>query len=254
MRLRIHDNKRDLGEVAAREGADAIRAAIGVKGHASIILATGVSQFEMFGSLVREAVDWSRVTAFHLDEYVGLGLDHPASFRRYLEERFVRQISGLREFVAIDGLTAEPKAELTRLNRRIAGETIDVCFAGIGENGHLAFNDPPADFDTEDPFILVTLDEACRRQQMGEGWFETFDDVPTEAISMSIHEIMRSEKLILSASDTRKATAVQDAVEGPITNTHPASIIRRHDDCLLHLDPAAAAMLSTDSRKKYCDY
>lgn len=246
MRLSIHDDKEMLGEVAACEGADAIRAAIGTKGSAAVVLATGVSQFEMLDVLVREEIDWSKVTAFHLDEYVGMSNDHPASFRRYLEERFVRQVSGLGEFVAIDGRAIAPSAELARLNRRIANETIDVCFAGIGENGHLAFNDPPADFDVDEPFILVELDDACRHQQMGEGWFETFDDVPSQAISMSIRQMMKSKKLILSVSDARKAEAVWDAVEGSVANIHPASIIQNHRDCSLHLDPAAAAMLDAD--------
>ena len=246
MRLSIHDDKKMLGGVAAREGADAIRAAIGAKGSAAIVLATGVSQFEMLDVLVREEIDWPKVTAFHLDEYVGMGNDHPASFRRYLEERFVRQVSELGEFVAIDGKATSPSAELARLNQRIANETIDVCFAGIGENGHLAFNDPPADFDIDEPFILVELDDACRRQQMGEGWFETIDDVPSRAISMSIRQMMKSKKLVLSVSDTRKAKAVSDTVEGPVINIHPASIVRDHDDCSLHLDPAAAAMLGAD--------
>ncbi len=246
MRLSIHDDKRMLGKIAAQEGADAIRAAISTRGSAAIVLATGVSQFEMLDVLAREEIDWSKVSAFHLDEYIGMGKDHPASFRRYLEERFVRHVSGLREFVAIDGAAADPNTELTRLNRRIANESVDVCFAGIGENGHLAFNDPPADFDIDEPFILVELDDACRRQQMGEGWFETFDDVPSRAISMSVRQMMKSRKLILSVSDARKAKVVLDAVEGPVTNTHPASIIRDHGDCSLHLDPAAADMLSAD--------
>ncbi|MGI9504205.1 MAG: glucosamine-6-phosphate deaminase [Geminicoccaceae bacterium] len=248
MRLSIHDDKKMLGEVAAREGADAIRAAIGTKCSAAIVLATGVSQFEMLDVLVREEIDWSKVTAFHLDEYIGIGNDHPASFRCYLEERFVRQVSALGEFVAIDGNATVPSAELVRLNRRIANETVDVCFAGIGENGHLAFNDPPADFDVDSPFILVELDDACRHQQMGEGWFETFNDVPSRAISMSIRQMMKSRKMILSVSDARKAKAVLDVVEGPVTNIHPASIIQNHGDCSLHLDPAAAAVLGADRR------
>lgn len=246
MRLSIHDDKKMLGRVAAREGADAIRAAIGAKGNAVIILATGVNQFEMLDVLVREEIDWSKVSAYHLDEYIGMGNDHPASFRRYLEERFVRHVSGLGDFVAIDGTAADPNTELTRLNRLIANETVDVCFAGVGENGHLAFNDPPADFDVDEPFILVELDDACRRQQMGEGWFETFDDVPSRAISMSIRQMMTSKKLILSVSGARKATAILDAIEGPVTNIHPASIIQDHGDCSLHLDPAAAGMLSAE--------
>jgi len=247
MRLRIHDDKQMLGKVAANEGADAIRTAIANKGSAAIVLATGVSQFEMLDALVHQKIDWSKVSAFHLDEYIGMGNDHPASFRRYLEERFVRQVRGLADFVAIDGKVADPNVELIRLNRRIASDTIDVCFAGIGENGHLAFNDPPADFDADEPFILVELDDACRRQQMGEGWFETFDDVPSRAISMSIRQMMRSKKLILSVSDARKAKAVLETIEGPVTNSHPASIIQDHGDCSLHLDPAAAGLLSADS-------
>lgn len=246
MRLCIHDDKTALGRAAAREGADAIRAAIGARGGAAIVLATGASQFDMLDSLVREEIDWSKVTTFHLDEYVGIGPDHPASFRRYLAERFVQHASGLAEFVAIDGTAPDLGAELGRLNRRIAARTVDVCFAGIGENCHLAFNDPPADFDVDDPYILVKLDEACRRQQMGEGWFETLDDVPARAISMSIRQMMTSRKLVLSVPDARKAKAVLDAVEGPVTNAHPASIIRQHGDCSLHLDPAAAGMLSAD--------
>jgi glucosamine-6-phosphate deaminase len=246
MRLRLHDDKVTLGEIAAREGAHAIRAAIDARGGATIVLATGVSQFEMLDVLVQEEIDWSKVSAFHLDEYIGLGVDHPASFRRYLEERFVRHVEGLGAFNAIDGKAAEASAELSRLNRKLADEAVDVCFAGIGENGHLAFNDPPANFDVDDPFILVALDDACRRQQMGEGWFPTFEDVPSQAISMSIRQMIKAKKLILSVSDTRKAKAVLGAVEGPVTNTLPASIIQRHGNCSLHLDHAAAALLSTD--------
>ena len=246
MRLSIHDDKTVLGNAAAREGANVIRAAIEANGGATVIVATGASQFEMLNALVREEIDWSKVVVFHLDEYVGVGVDHPASFRRYLEERLVQHVDGLGEFVAIDGMAPDLDAELSRLNLRIAGEAVDVCFAGIGENCHLAFNDPPADFDVDEPFILVELDAACRRQQMGEGWFETVDDVPAHAISMSIRQIMKARKLILSVPDARKAQAVSDAVEGEVTNTHPASIIQKHDDCSLHLDPAAAKKLSAE--------
>jgi len=247
MRLFMHDDKTLLGKAAAREGADAVRHAISAKGSATIVLATGLSQFEMLETLVCEDIDWSKVTAFHLDEYVGLDIDHPASFRRYLDERFVRHVGGLADFVAIDGAASDLGAELSGLNGRIAERTVDVCFAGIGENCHLAFNDPPADFDIDKPYILVKLDEACRSQQMGEGWFETLADVPTQAISMSIRGMMRSQKLIISVSDERKAEAVSDALEGPVTNVHPASIIRQHGDCSLHLDPAAAGKLSAET-------
>ncbi|MEO8410110.1 MAG: glucosamine-6-phosphate deaminase, partial [Propionivibrio sp.] len=226
--------------------ANAIRAAISRQGQATIIVATGASQFEMLEALVSEDVDWSKVTAFHLDEYIGIAADHPASFRGYLEERFVRRVGTLAEFVAVDGSASATDAELARLNARIGRETVDVCFAGIGENCHLAFNDPPADFATEQPYIVVRLDDACRRQQMGEGWFATLEDVPATAISMSIRQIMKARKLILAVPDQRKAQAVADTVEGPVANRHPASIVQTHGDCSLHLDPASASLLAPD--------
>ncbi|MCB9945278.1 MAG: glucosamine-6-phosphate deaminase [Geminicoccaceae bacterium] len=243
MQIGIHDDAVALGRAAASEGAGAINRALEGKGQAAIIVATGASQFEMLEALVDSEVDWSRVTVFHLDEYIGLDVRHPASFRRYLDERFVGRVGPLAEFVAVNGDADDIGAELDRLNARIARETVDVCFAGIGENCHLAFNDPPADFDTEQPFIMVELDEGCRRQQMGEGWFKTFEDVPAKAISMSIRQIMKARHLVLSVPDERKARAVADAVDGPVTNLHPASIIQRHASCSLHLDKASAGLL-----------
>lgn len=244
MQVLVHPQKQALGATAAAEGAEAIREAIARNGRAAIIVATGASQFEMLDALVDADIDWSRVTVFHLDEYVGLSADHSASFRRYLRERLVARVDGLAEFVAVDGDATDLWAEIARLNSRIAREQIDVCFAGIGENCHLAFNDPPADFDTDAPYIVVDLDEACRRQQMGEGWFATLDDVPARAISMSIRQIMASRHLVLSVPDARKAQAVHDAVEGPVSNLHPASITQKHGTCSLHLDPEAASLLS----------
>lgn len=242
--VRILPDKTSLGSAAAECGAAAIRAALARFGEATIIVATGASQFEMLQALVTaEDIDWSKVTAFHLDEYVGLGTDHPASFRRYLEERFVAPLGGAVRFMPVDGL-AEPQGEAQRLNRLIAGRRIDVCFAGIGENCHLAFNDPPADFETEEPYIVVTLDEACRRQQFGEGWFPSFETVPERAISMSVRQILKSALIVLSVSDTRKAQATRDALEGPITPLHPASILQQHGQAMAFLDPAAAALLS----------
>ena len=244
MDIHIHNDKAALGVAAAREGADAIRSTIANKGHAAIIVATGASQFEMLNALVSETIDWSRVTAFHLDEYVGIGADHPASFRAYLDKRFVRCVSPLQAFIPVNGDALDIEAELKRLNERLSRESIDVCFAGIGENGHLAFNDPPADFKTHDPYIVVKLDEACRRQQLGEGWFETLADVPDKAISMSIHQIMKSVKLILSVPDQRKAEAVKHTVESAVTNQYPASIAQQHADCSLHLDTYSASALT----------
>lgn len=243
MRILVHDNKQALGEKAAADGAEAIRSAIVAKGSAAIIVATGASQFDVLDALVRHDIDWSKVTAFHLDEYVGLDPTHPASFRGYLNERFVARVGTLGEFVPVNGSAEDLDKEVAALNARLAGLEVDVCFAGIGENCHLAFNDPPADFDAEDPYIVVTLDEACRRQQMGEGWFETLEDVPDQAVSMSIRQILKSARIIASAPDERKAAAVADAAEGPVTNVHPASILQTHDDCALHLDLASAQLL-----------
>lgn len=244
MRVQIHKDKQALGKLAAEEGAAAIREAIAEKGHAAIIVATGASQFEMLDVLVESDVNWSCVTVFHLDEYVGLGIDHPASFRRYLQERFVERVAGLKEFVPVNADAQDLDAEVLALGQRIARESIDVCFAGIGENCHLAFNDPPADFETRSPYIVVELDEDCRRQQMGEGWFSSLEEVPKRAVSMSIRQIMDSAKLILSVPDERKALAVKNALEGKVSNRYPASITQEHADVVMHLDLASASLLS----------
>tara|TARA_R110002020_G_scaffold47707_47_gene135943 strand:+ start:731 stop:1465 length:735 start_codon:yes stop_codon:yes gene_type:complete len=243
MKIQKHSNVDNLGEAAGAQGVAAIKAAIEAKGRATVIVATGASQFSMLERLVRAEIDWSRVTAFHLDEYVGLRRDHPASFRRYLQERFIDRLPTLHEFVMVEGDAANLDAELVRLNTRIERETVDVCFAGIGENCHLAFNDPPADFMTEQPYIVVELDEACRRQQLGEGWFESLEAVPRRAVSMSVRQIMKSEKIILSVPDARKAQAVRDAVCAPVSELYPASILQQHPDATLHLDPASASLL-----------
>jgi glucosamine-6-phosphate deaminase len=178
-----------------------------------------------------------------LDEYAGLPLEHPASFRGYLKQRFVDALpKPLREFHYISG-EDDLEKECKRLKALIAPVTIDVACIGIGENAHIAFNDPPADFETEDPYIVVDLDEACRRQQLGEGWFPTLEDVPKRAISMSVRQILMSTTIVCSVPDTRKAEAVKKAVEGPVTPDVPASALQRHADCQLFLDKAAAALL-----------
>jgi glucosamine-6-phosphate deaminase len=244
MLLRVFDTKEEMGCAAAADGAEAIRAAIAQRGHANIILATGASQFEMLGALVKEEVDWSVVTCFHLDEYVSMPMTHPASFRKYLKERFVDRLPvGPAAFHYIDG-QADCQAECRRLDKLIAGSPIDVAFIGIGENGHLAFNDPPADFEAREPYLVVDLDTACRRQQLGEGWFPTLDHVPRQAISMSIPQILRSRKIVCTVPDQRKARAVQRAVEGPVTPEVPASALQRHAATTLFLDIRAAGLLS----------
>jgi glucosamine-6-phosphate deaminase len=240
--LHIFPNKSEMGEAAARCAAEQINRAIAARGQANVILATGASQFEMLGALVTQAVDWSRVTAFHLDEYVGLPISHPASFRRYLKERFVDKVSGLKAFNFVNG-ERDAAAECHRLGALIAPLTIDLACIGIGENGHLAFNDPPADFETETPFLVVTLDEACRRQQVGEGWFHSLEEVPAQAISMSIRQIMKSAAILCTVPDLRKAESVRLAVEGPVTNRLPASILQEHAQCDYYMDAPAALLL-----------
>ena len=247
MNIQIFDSKKELGKQSATDAAEIIQAAIQKKGEANIILATGASQFETLGNLVKEPdIDWSKVTTFHLDEYVDLPETHPASFRKYLKERFEFKVPDLKEAHYIQGDSGNPEEECQRLNKIISKIEIDVALVGIGENGHLAFNDPPADFETEEPYIVVELDKACRKQQMGEGWFDTLDDVPKKAISMSIKQIMKSKHIVCSVPDQRKAEAVRDCMEGEITNLHPASILQAHQQCTVYLDQESASMLTHD--------
>lgn len=245
MDIAISPTRIETGQRAAAQGAAILRDALAARESANIILATGASQFEMLEALVAEpGIDWSRVTVFHLDEYAGLPITHPASFRRYLKERFAGQVpTPVRAFHYINA-EGDLAAECARLATLIEGQTIDVAFIGIGENGHLAFNDPPADFETTVPYIVVDLDLACRKQQLGEGWFPTLDDVPAKAISMSIRRIMASKAIICTVPDERKSEAVVNAVEGPLTNTVPASILRQHEAATLFLDEPAASRLS----------
>jgi glucosamine-6-phosphate deaminase len=240
----VHRDKIAAGAAAANDGAAAVRAALGERSRANIVLATGTSQFEMLDALVREPqIDWHRVTAFHLDEYVAIPVSHRASFRLYLWQRFVTRLPlPLRAFHWIDG-EADPARECARLGAIVRRHPIDVAFVGIGENGHLAFNDPPADFETDEPYIVVELDEACRRQQLGEGWFQTLDDVPRRAISMSVRQILSARKIVCTVPDSRKAEAIRAAVEGPVTPLVPASILQRHPDATLHLDADSASLL-----------
>ncbi len=236
MNVVILDDKEQMGARAASDGATLIRAAIAAEGEAVIIVATGASQFTMLANLIKEPdIDWSKITAFHLDEYIRLPLSHPASFRGYLKQRFVDHVP-LKKFHYIDGEVDPSDKECARLADLILSRQVDVAFVGIGENGHLAFNDPPADFETEAPYIVVNLDDACRQQQLGEGWFPTYDDVPTQAISMSIQQIMKSTSIICTVPDERKAQAVAASLEGRVTNEVPASILQQHEKTTIYLD------------------
>ena len=205
-------------------------------------MATGASQFEFLEALTsRPDIDWSRVEMFHLDEYIGLPADHPASFRRFLLERLIRP-ADIRRYHLLDG-EADPAEVCERVGRALQSAPIDCAFIGIGENGHLAFNDPPADFSTDEPYIVVELDAACRQQQVGEGWFPSIADVPSRAITVSIQGLLDSREIICIVPDARKAQAVQRCLEGPVTPDAPASVLQTHPDTTVYLDSASAALL-----------
>jgi len=243
MDVRVFATKAELGRAAAVDAAAALRDAIAQRGRAHAIAATGASQFEFLDALTATpGIDWPKVVFFHLDEYVGLPESHPASFRRYLKERIVARVRP-GGFHFIEGDAADPAAEARRVGALIRAHPIDAAFVGIGENGHLAFNDPPADFETEEPYLLVTLDEACRRQQLGEGWFEGLEDVPRRAISMSVRQILKSQSIVCVVPDARKARAVRDCLQEDVSPLRPASILRTHPRTTLYLDKASASLL-----------
>jgi len=243
LKVHISNNAKELGILAGLRAAELIKETISQKGFANIILATGTSQFETIQQLISDPeIQWDRVQMFHLDEYIGLSITHKASFRHYLNERFIYLVPTLKIGHLING-ELDPYQECARLADLILQNPIDVALVGIGENGHLAFNDPPADFDTEKPYIVVDLDEACRAQQMGEGWFETMNDVPKQAISMSIKQIMKSVHIVCSVPDERKAQAVTDCLTKPVSNVYPASILQHHAHVDLYLDASSASLL-----------
>ncbi len=249
MKIIITHDTKQLGQAAGHAAAALIRRSISEKGSANIILATGTSQFETLNQLISEpGIDWSNVVMFHLDEYIGLPSTAKASFRNYLKERFIEKVPSLKAAHLINGDAingqADADAECKRLADLIRKYPVDVALVGIGENGHLAFNDPPADFITEQPYIIVSLDDACRRQQLGEGWFPTLADVPKQAITMSIKQIMKSKHIICSVPDSRKAMAVKNTLEQAVSDLYPASILQLHPDCTIYLDEASAALLS----------
>ena len=244
MQCHVFQDKKAMGRAAAARAAACIRQAVADYGESTIILATGASQFEMLEELVEEDVDWTRVTAFHLDEYIGLDASHPASFRKYMRERVADRVP-LRHFEYVRGDAPDAVAECRRLGDLLRGARVDLACIGIGENGHLAFNDPPCDFETGEPYLVVNLNEACRRQQVGEGWFDSLEEVPRQAISMSIRQIMKARDIVCTVPDERKGAALRDAVEGPVTNDVPASILQRHEACHIFADAPAASLLQS---------
>lgn len=241
--LKIFNDKKSLSKAAADHAASAIREAIAAKGSARIVAATAASQIEFLEALTQEArIDWSKVEVFHLDEYIGLPITHPGSFRKMLLEQLIQK-TGITKYHLLDG-DADPSEVVGRVGQAIASAPIDIAFVGIGENGHLAFNDPPADFETEQPYLIVNLDEACRLQQAHEGWFTDIAEVPAQAISMSIRQILKAKEIIAVVPDSRKAQALKICLEGEISPMLPASILRTHPDVTIYLDRNSAALLT----------
>ena len=250
MLIKVFDDKVSLGRAAAEQAATAIRRAIAERGHARIVAATAASQLEFLNALTTSpAIDWAAVEAFHLDEYIGLPVTHPGSFRKMLLEQLVQR-TGIKEYHLLDGDAADPSQVVRREGEALASAPIDIAFLGIGENGHIAFNDPPADFHVEQPYIIVNLDEACRRQQVGEAWFADISQVPRQAISMSVQQILKAKEILAVVPDSRKAPAIKACFEGEITPLAPASILRTHANATVYLDKNSAALLGPGLQAK----
>jgi glucosamine-6-phosphate deaminase len=243
VQVNVLPSKPVTGAAAAKHAAQSLQAVLAKSPIARIIAATGASQFDFLQFLTATpGIDWNRVEMFHLDEYIGLPADHPASFRKYLMERFVRK-TGIRRYHLLDG-EQNPTDVVRLVGKELASGPIDIAFVGIGENGHLAFNDPPADFDTQEPYLIVDLDEACRTQQVNEGWFPSISDVPTRAISMSVQQILKSREIIATVPGPQKARAVKACIEGEISPMAPASILRNHPHTTVYLDTDSASLLT----------
>jgi glucosamine-6-phosphate deaminase len=242
MDIKIFETSKEMGKMAAEHGAMVLNEAIAKKGYARLLLSTGASQFDTLASLVQQDVDWSKVEMFHLDEYINLPESHSASFRKYLKERFVSKIN-LKAAYFVNG-EGDIEANIKKLSEKILEAPIDLGIVGIGENTHIAFNDPPADFNTQDAYIVVNLDDACKRQQMGEGWFDTVDDVPKQAISMSVYQIMQCEQIISCVPYKVKAQAVKRTLEDDFGNMTPSTMLRMHPNLTLYLDNDSASLIN----------
>ena len=247
--LKIFSDKTSLGRAAAEQAATAIKSAIADHGHARIIAATAASQLEFLGALTKmPGIDWKKVEAFHLDEYIGLPITHPGSFRKMLMEQLVSK-TGIPKYHLLPGDAPDPATAIREISRELASAPIDIAFLGIGENGHIAFNDPPADFNTEEPYIIVKLDEPCRQQQVGEAWFSDISQVPTHAISMSALQILKAKEILAVVPDRRKAQAIKACFEGEISPMAPASIVRKHPNATIYLDEGSASLLGPKLRE-----
>ena len=244
MKVIISENSIELGKAAAARSAEIINEAIARQGKARIVLSTGMSQFETIKALTGTDIDWQKVEMFHLDEYIGLPESHPASFRKYLKERFLSQVH-IKQAYLVDG-EDNPQSVIARLSAEIRKEPIDLGLIGIGENAHIAFNDPPADFGTEEAYICVTLNDTCKQQQVREGWFATLDDVPRQAISMSVHQIMLCRQIVSCVPYTVKAKAIKDTLENQLTNLIPATMLKKHPNFTLYIDRESASLIDTN--------
>ena len=246
MKMHVLETPALLGQSAAKQAAGLIKEAIASNGTARILLSTGASQFDTITNLrAYNDIDWTKVEMFHLDEYIGISPDHPASFEKYLRERFIGSELKLKKAHFIKGMT-DPAQAIADVTAEIRKAPIDVALIGIGENAHVAFNDPPADFDTKEAFIIVALDEACKQQQVREGWFATLDDVPKNAITISVYEIMQSKVIISAVPHVQKATAIKNTMENDVTNMIPSTILKTHPNWSLYLDKASASLLSPE--------
>ena len=241
MEIRIAKDRYALGASAAKHVAVVLREVIKTKGSARIVLSTGASQFDTLEALTKEpGIEWDKVEMFHLDEYVDLPETHPASFRKYLQERFVDKVAPLKAVHFVDGT----EAGIADLTDELRKAPIDIGLIGIGENGHIAFNDPPADFDTKEAYIIVNLDDACKRQQMGEGWFATIDDVPKQAVSMTPYQIMECKRIVSCVPHSVKADAINKTIHAQeVTEMVPATLLKTHPDFILYLDENSAAQI-----------
>jgi glucosamine-6-phosphate deaminase len=249
MQLKVFTDRVAVGQAAAEQAAVAIRRAIAEVGNARIIAATAASQLEFLDTLTKmPGIDWPRVEAFHLDEYIGLPVSHPGSFRKMLLEQLVRK-TGIARYHLLDGDAVDPLGVVRRVGTELAARPVDIAFLGIGENGHIAFNDPPADFQTEEPYVIVNLDEACRQQQVGEAWFADISQVPLQAISMSARQILKAKEILAVVPGSRKAAAVKACLEGTISPMAPASILRTHPNATIYLDNDSASLLGPALRE-----
>jgi glucosamine-6-phosphate deaminase len=248
--IRIDRDRRAISEAAAHHAAASLREAIERTGKARVVAATGASQLDFLGALTAApGIAWPRVELFHLDEYIGLPAGHPASFRRYLREHLIDK-TGITTVHFLDG-EGDPDEVRRSVGHALSREPVDLLFAGIGENTHLAFNDPPADFNTTEPYIVVTLDEACRRQQVGEGWFARVEDVPASAVTISIQQMLEAREILVIVPDVRKAEAVKATLGGEVSPAVPASILRTHPNVTLFFDEPAASRLDPATLARY---